>query len=134
MLEQILLIFVGYIVASMFLRVIYTPFNLLVPVIFVMCFVGAFSVRNIIFDAALLIIFGLFGWLMKREGYPVIAVIIGVMLGGTADSELVRTFQLYQGNFSKLTSSPICLTLIFLTILSLVSPYISKITGFLKKK
>ncbi|ESR27381.1 tripartite tricarboxylate transporter permease [Lutibaculum baratangense] len=126
MLEQILLIGVGFVVAALFLRVIYTPFSILVPVIVVMCFIGAFAVRNAAFDAGLLVAFGVIGWIMKREGYPVIAVVIGLMLGGTADAELIRTFQLY-GDLSILYESPICLALIILTIASLSLPVITRI-------
>lgn len=125
-LEQILLLFVGFGVAALFIRVIYIPYAILVPLVIAMCYVGAFSVRNAPFDAALLIACGVLGWLMKREGYPVVAVVIGLMLGATADAELIRIFQLYDG-FSVFFSSPISLGLIVLTVLSLAAPAISTI-------
>ncbi|MBE9639573.1 tripartite tricarboxylate transporter permease [Salipiger mangrovisoli] len=122
MLEQILLLAVGFVVAAAFLRVIYTPYAVLVPVVLAMCYIGAFSVRNAGFDAMLLIGCGVLGWLMKREGYPVVAVVIGLMLGKTADAELIRIFQLYGGDFTIFFKSPICLVLILATMLSLAAP------------
>lgn len=118
----ILLLVVGFGVAAVFLRVIYTPYAILVPVVLVMCYIGAFSVRNAGFDAALLVGCGVLGWLMKRENYPVVAVVIGLMLGKTADAELIRMFQLYGGDFSVLYTSPICLVLILATLVSLALP------------
>lgn len=122
MLEQILLIVVGFGVAALFLRVIYIPYSVLVPIVLTMCYIGAFSVRNAGFDAALLVGCGILGWLMKREGYPVVAVVIGLMLGKTADSELIRVFQLHGSDFSVFWTNPICIVLLLATGLSLASP------------
>lgn len=127
MLEQILLLVVGFVVAAGFLRIIYTPYSILVPAVLTMCYIGAFSVRNAGFDAGLLIACGVLGWLMKREGYPVVAVVIGLMLGSTADGELIRLFQLYSGNMSVFWTSPICIVLIFATCMSLAAPIWSSI-------
>lgn len=124
-LEQILLLGVGIAVAALFLRLIYLPFSIIVPAVVVMSYVGAFSVRNAGFDAMLLIVCGVIGWLMKREGYPVVAVVIGVMLGATADAELIRMGQLYGDDWSVLWSNPICVVLIIAIILSLSAPAIS---------
>lgn len=127
MLEQILLLVVGFVVAAGFLRIIYTPYSILVPAVLTMCYIGAFSVRNAGFDAGLLIACGVLGWLMKREGYPVVAVVIGLMLGSTADGELIRVFQLYSGNLSVFWTSPICIVLIVATCVSLAAPVWSSI-------
>ena len=121
-LEQILLLGVGLVVAAMFLRLIYLPFEIIVPAVVVMSYIGAYSVRNAGFDAALLIGCGIVGWLMKREGYPVVAVVIGVMLGATADAELIRMAQLYGSDWSVLWTSPICLVLSLAIVASLTAP------------
>lgn len=121
-LEQILLLGVGLVVAAMFLRLIYLPFEIIVPAVVVMSYIGAYSVRNAGFDAALLIGCGIVGWLMKREGYPVVAVVIGVMLGATADAELIRMAQLYGSDWSVLWTSPICLVLSLAIVASLAAP------------
>lgn len=125
--QQILLLFVGFAVAALFLRVIYTPYAILVPIITVMCFVGAFAVRNAVFDSGLLLLFGVLGWIMKREGYPVIAVVIGIILGRTADAEFIRGFQLYGDEVLQNYTSPICLVLIALIVLSLSMPLVYRI-------
>lgn len=121
-LEQMLLLGVGLVVAAMFLRLIYLPFEIIVPAVVVMSYIGAYSVRNAGFDAALLIGCGIVGWLMKREGYPVVAVVIGVMLGATADAELIRMAQLYGSDWSVLWTSAICLVLSLAIVASLAAP------------
>ena len=127
-LEQILLLGVGIAVAALFLRLIYLPFAALVPAVVLMGYIGAFSVRNASFDAALLIACGAMGWLMKREGYPVVAVVIGIILGSTADAELIRMSQLYGDDWSVLLTSPICLVLLLAIVLSLCVPIYGAIT------
>lgn len=94
----------------------------IVPVVVIMSYIGAYSVRNAGFDAMLLVGCGIVGWLMKREGYPVVAVVIGIMLGSTADAELIRMHQLYGDDWSQLWTSPICVVLFFATLASLAVP------------
>jgi TctA family transporter len=53
-------------------------------------------------------------------------VVIGVMLGSTADANLIWTFQRY-GDLSAFYTHPICIVLIVLTCLSLSVPVVSRI-------
>ena len=120
MIEEILLLMIGAVIASFFVRALYVPTRILVPLIMVICFLGAFSVRNTFFDAYLLFGFGLLGWIMKKHGYPVIATVIGIILGPIADAELLRTYQMYGDNMTVFLMRPICLTLVIFITLSLV--------------
>lgn len=69
--------------------------RLLVPVLMVFCILGAYGLRNVVFDVHLMIAFGVLGYVMKRYGYSPVGVVMGVILSNIADSELVRTMQLF---------------------------------------
>lgn len=90
--------------------------SVLVPLITVTCIVGCIAVRNSIFDAYLLLIFGIIGILMKKHGYPPIAFILGVMLGSTVDSEFIRMVVLYKGDLTILFRRPISLVMMIIII------------------
>lgn len=73
--------------------------RLLVPVLMIFCILGAYGLRNVVFDVHLMIGFGVLGYVMKRYGYSPVGVVMGVILSNIADSELVRTFQLFGANW-----------------------------------
>jgi len=69
-------------------------------------------------------IFGLIGWIMRRNNYPVIAVVLGIILGPIADGELIRTYQRFAGDLTVFFTRPISLAFVIMSILGLAFPYI----------
>jgi len=100
--------------------------KILVPLIGVLCVVGSFALRNSIFDVGLMFIFGIIGWIMKETGYPTIAVVLGIILGPIADSELIRASIRYRGDYFIFFKRPISIGLIIVTVLMVIIPYIIK--------
>lgn len=100
--------------------------KILVPSIAVMCVVGSFALRNSLFDVGLMFIFGIIGWIMKENGYPTMAVVLGIILGPIADSEILRTTIRYRGDYTIFFQRPISIGLIVVIILMVVAPYIIK--------
>ena len=100
--------------------------KVLVPVITVLCLMGAFAIRKSIFDMVLVILFGIIAYFMKKHGYPTIATVLGIILGPIADTNLIRTNMRFRGNFSVLFTRPICIGLWVLTIIGVIVPIISR--------
>lgn len=71
------------------------PTRILVPILMLFAVIGAYASRNATFDVYLMLVCGAFGYLMKRTGYSPAALIMGMILSGIADNELIRVFQLY---------------------------------------
>lgn len=66
----------------------------LVPSIVMLCMVGAFAVRNSLFDVGLALVFGVLGLLMRQFGYPVVPLILGLVLGPIAEENFLRALSL----------------------------------------
>jgi putative tricarboxylic transport membrane protein len=126
LLQQILLMGVGLFIAYYFAGIISVPTRILIPSIAMFCTVGSFALRNTMFDAYLMFFFGLLGWIMRKHDYPVIAVVLGIILGPIADAELIRTHQLSAGDMTILFTRPISLALIILSVLAVVFPYLAR--------
>ncbi len=86
------------------------PTKYLVPCILVLTLLGAFSNRNTLFDAGLMLLFGVIGWAMKKAEFPIMPLILGLLLGKTADNELLRTIESYD-SFWQIFTRPIVLIL-----------------------
>ena len=124
MIEEIVLVGAGLVVAYYFAGIVTIPTRILIPIIAMFCTVGSFALRNTMFDAYLMFVFGLIGWIMRKHRYPVIAVVLGIILGPIADNELIHTHQLFAGDLSVFFTRPISLALLCMSIFAVAFPYI----------
>jgi len=122
LIEEILLLFIGFLAVIFFVKILDIPTKIVVPVVTVTCVIGVFSFRMTLFDSYLLLCFGLLGWIMKINGCPVIAVVIGIILGPIADAEFLRTYEMYSSDFTVFYTRPLCLILVILIFSSLFLP------------
>lgn len=107
----------------------------LVPVISVMCVIGTFAIRKAPFDIALMLFFGVIGWLMKKFDYPPVALVLGIVLGPIADNQLIRVFARFEeGWFLSFFNRPITLVLSVIMILLLVSQTYREVKNTRSKK
>jgi len=100
------------------------------PIIFVICLIGSFALRNSMGDAFMTILFGLLGYEMRKFGFSRIALILGLLLGGMAERSF-RQVLMSESGIAGFFTRPISLVL-FLTILILfISPYVQ---GYRKRR
>lgn len=76
---------IGLFGLKLFSRVLKIPTRFLIPTILMLCFLGAFSVNNSMFDVGLTVAFGLLGFLFKMIKLPVAPVVLGLILGPIAE-------------------------------------------------
>lgn len=75
------MLIIGRVGANSFAKISDVPLKILVPVVLLLCFVGAYSVRNNSFDIVLTVAFGLLGLVYKISGIPVAPTVLGLILG-----------------------------------------------------
>lgn len=119
----IFLILIGGVVSLGAGYIINTPTRILIPIIMVFALIGAFATRNLLFDALLVFLFGILGWYLRRNQYPVMAVVLGLILGPIADGELLKSVQLHGENtLNAFFTRPISLALIIITVVGILAP------------
>ncbi len=84
-LANIFLLVFGLMGIRLFARIVETPKAMLLPLILVLCTVGAYAINNNPIDVYWMFGFGLLGYFLKRYGYPVGPVILGMILGPLMD-------------------------------------------------
>jgi putative tricarboxylic transport membrane protein len=133
-LQAIGLVVVATLFVNYFGRLVYLPTRILVPAVLIMAVVGALSPRGLIVDVTVMLLFAAFGYLMKKLDYPIMGFILGFILGGMVDRELLKTFLLYEDDLAGLWQRPAFIILIFITVLSILWPKITSAIKLLKKK
>ena len=73
-----------------FLLVTKIPMYVLASVILAYCAIGVFALHNVVFDIWVMFFFGVIGYFMKKLGFPLAPMILGVVLGKLAELNLAR--------------------------------------------
>lgn len=114
----------------LFTKLLNVPYSALGPIIIMCCIVGTFSVRNSMFDVWLMMGFGVLGYLLEKINFPLVSIILGLVLGPIAESELRRALSMSQGDFSIFIDRPISATLLsiafVLLAVTLITPLIKR--------
>jgi len=79
--------------------------NYMAPLIVAFTLVGAFVSRDYVFDMYLALVFGVVGYVARKTGYHVAAILIGVILGPLLETYFLRAMRMSQGDLSILFSS-----------------------------
>ncbi|MCX7786674.1 MAG: tripartite tricarboxylate transporter permease [Spirochaetes bacterium] len=118
MMAQFLILALGLITIPLFPKVLKVPVGILYPIVLALCFLGAYSYGNSVYDMGLAIIFGLLGYFMKKHGFSAAPTILGLILGPMAEQELGRALIISHGDWTVLFKSPIALLFYALACLS----------------
>jgi putative tricarboxylic transport membrane protein len=101
-------------------KVLATPRYLLMPSVAVLCVVGSFALRNNFFDVYIMLIFGLIGICMKWLDMPVVPLLLALVLGSQFEENLRVALTASQGDISVFVTSPISLSFIILSLISVI--------------
>jgi putative tricarboxylic transport membrane protein len=98
------------------------PRELLLPVILLFCIVGSFAINNTAFGVLLMLVFGVAGYLMEENGFPVAPAILGMVLGAMLEENFISSMIKADGRFGAFFERPIAGGLGALTVLVLLMP------------
>ncbi len=90
---------------------------ILIPIIITLCGVGAFANSNRVFDVIWLMVFGLMGYAMVSNGYPIGPMVIGYILGSNTEVNLRRCLMVTEGGSLSGLFSPIACVFYALAVL-----------------
>lgn len=122
----IIMLVVGLVGARYFGKIATVPTNIIAPIIMALCVIGAYAIRNNLFDVKLMFFFGIIGFAMAVLKFFQAPFVLGLILGPLAESEFRRALMISKGNYGYLFSSGISKFLVFLIILFLVLPFIQE--------
>ncbi len=122
---------VQYAAGSLFLplmaRVMRLPDAVIAVGIMAFAVLGAFAIRNLMFDVYLMLGFGVVGYLMKKLRFPVAPVILAMVLGYLVESNYRTALVSSQGDYTIFVTDPISLIFLILSLVSLLTPLLRRI-------
>jgi putative tricarboxylic transport membrane protein len=94
--------------------------TVLMPVIFLLCTVGAFAGASRLFDIYCMLAIGIGAFFLRRRGYQMAPFVLGLVLGGLLDKSLRRGLVLSDGSLEPFFTRPISIGFATVTILILL--------------
>ena len=123
LLVNITFIFVGLFGAKIFARVTFVPVQILWPIVFTFSIVGAYALDQSMLDVYIALASGVIGYFMRRFGYSVVPLAIGLILGGMLEKRLGQSLIMLDDQWWLMFARPLSLLFFVLTILALFGPF-----------
>jgi putative tricarboxylic transport membrane protein len=79
-------------------RLLKVPYKYLVVVIVVVCVMGAYSVNYAAFDVGAMLFFGIFGYFIRKGGFPAAPLILAMILGPILERSLQQSLMMSGGD------------------------------------
>ncbi len=115
------MLILGLSMVKWLVKVLAVPREKLMPIIFVLCVVGAFAIQSRTFDIGVMVFFGVVGYFLREMDYPMAPLVLGIILGDILDKNLRRSLILSDGHLAPFFNQPIGLVLFFVTLLVILS-------------
>jgi putative tricarboxylic transport membrane protein len=125
-LANLLMLPFGWLLIRISRNLLRVPHNVLMPIILLFCVVGAFAINNSVFDIGVMLAFGVLAYLMEASGFPIAPTILGLVLGGMLEQNLVTSLIKADGNPAAFFERPIAAGLGVATILVWISPLVTR--------
>ena len=108
-LGNVMLLILNLPLVGLWVRLLSIPAPLLYGGIMVFSSLGVYGLNRSVVDLVILFVIGFIGFLMRRYGFPVAPVIIGLILGPMAEEQFRRALMISQGDASVFFTHPLSL-------------------------
>ena len=110
----------GFVLVRPLIKILLVPRERLMPIVFVLCVVGAYAITSRVFDIYVMLAFGLIGFVMRELKFNMAPLILGLVLGDLLEKNLTRGLVLSSGSLLPFFTRPVCAILSALTLISIV--------------
>lgn len=107
MLATLGILLYGLTLTKFLVQVLRVPTTIIVPIILVLCTIGTFALASRLFDIWVMVAFGVLGFVLRRFGYPMAPLVLGIVLGDLLEKNLRRGLVLSDGDLAPFFTRPI---------------------------
>ncbi|HEX7303889.1 tripartite tricarboxylate transporter permease [Lentzea sp.] len=112
---------------KIWVKVLQIPRPYLYAGILLFAALGTYAVNFVVDDLIVLLVIGVIGFFMRRHGYPVAPLVVGLILGPMAEEQVRRTLQISEGSPSALVTSPFAAVAYTVLVVILVTAFVLRL-------
>ena len=109
------------------IKILKVPVRVMIPIITIICIIGAYSANNSLYGIVMMLLFGIVGFLMKKYGYPIAPLLLAYVLAPTLEKNFRQALQISDGSIRIFFQRPISLVLVAFLLLTVTSPIIRRV-------
>jgi putative tricarboxylic transport membrane protein len=106
----------------LFAAILRVPFSIIAPAILVICAVGAYTVKNNMFDVWMMLGFGVIGYVFQKLEYPLAPMVLAIVLGDKAEEAFRQALLGSQGSLGVFWSNWLVASIMTLGMVLLLWP------------
>jgi putative tricarboxylic transport membrane protein len=115
------ILFIGLIETKTILYLLKIPFQFLAPMILLLASIGSYIGRGLVLDVIIMFGAGIMGFLLRRSGYSIPGIVLGIILGKIGEQNFAQGMQMVHYDVLEYLSRPICLILIIAGTLTILT-------------
>lgn len=124
---NVMMLVLGFLALRPAIAIVNVRRPLLLAGILAVVLVGAYSISNRMFEVWVVLITGAIGYGMRRYGYNVLAMVLGLVLGFLVEANLRRSLLISIGNPWVFVTRPISALLLAFAVITLVWPIVRQV-------
>lgn len=118
----------------LFTAILRIPYAILGPLIVLLSAIGAYTVKNMMLDIWLLLIFGVIGYVFKKLGYPLAPLVVALVLGDMTEEALRQSLIMSDGSFTIFFTRPISAFVLAIALFLFVYPALRLIFPWMRNR
>ena len=115
------ILFIGILETKTILYLLKIPFQFLAPLILLLASIGSYIGRGLVLDVMVMFVAGIIGFLLRRSGYSIPGIVLGIILGKIGEQNFAQGMQMVHYDLLDYMSRPVCFILIIAGALTLGS-------------
>jgi putative tricarboxylic transport membrane protein len=124
MIANVLWLVFGMFGAKIFALLTLVPNAVLWPSVFALSVVGSYGLDQSMLDVWVMLAFGIVGYIMKRFGFSVVPLAMGLILGDMLENPFKQSMLIFEQDWTLFFHRPIVLFFFACALLGIFSPYI----------
>lgn len=104
---NIVLLILNLPLVGLWVKMLRVPYAILAPSVVLICSVGVYSIKNNVTDVAMMLLFGVMGYILRKLDFELGPLLLAFVLGGILEKSLSQALIISGGDFSVFVTRPI---------------------------
>lgn len=123
-LGNLMLVILNLPLIGVWVQIVKIPYRILFPLIVVFCVVGAYSINNSLVDVAIMVFFGIVGYMMRKFRYEGAPLVLAYVLGPMLERNLRQSLIISDGSFLIFLTRPLSASALLICLVLLLGSHI----------
>jgi putative tricarboxylic transport membrane protein len=117
---NVMLLILNLPLVGLWAKLLKLPFRYMCTGVLIFCVLGAYSLKQSMFDVWVMLGFGVLGYVLRKLDFPLAPAILALILGPMMEKSLRTTLEISGGSFAIFLDRPVALGLLVIPVLLLL--------------